>query len=149
MNDSIQKLERLLVQTEAYLTSCSEEVLSQKPAPNKWSKREILGHLIDSAINNLQRFTEIQYAEKPYVIRNYRQDDLVRANDYQHADLQELLVLWKSLNRRIGIIIAAQTDATLSYEIRFADNSASDLRFLMTDYVEHMEHHILQIRRVH
>ena len=148
MNESIQKLEQLLIETESYLSSCTPAELSQKPAPNKWSKIEILGHLIDSGINNLQRFTEIQYSGKPYVIRNYRQDDLVQVNDYQHADVHELLALWKALNRRIGIIMAAQTGGTLSYEIRFADQSASDLRFLMTDYVEHMEHHILQIRRV-
>ncbi|MEQ8583311.1 MAG: DinB family protein [Marinoscillum sp.] len=149
MNQSIQKLERLLAETERYMSSCTPEDLSKKPAPNKWSKREILGHLIDSAINNLQRFTEIQYAEKPYLIRNYRQDDLVLVNDYQHAELQELLTLWKALNRRIGILMAAQTESTLSYQIQFADYSTSDLKFLMTDYVEHMEHHILQIRRVH
>lgn len=46
----------------------SKEELLSKPAPGKWSKLEILGHLIDSAINNLKRFTEIQFLPQPYKV---------------------------------------------------------------------------------
>ena len=53
------------------------------PAPGKWSPQEILGHLIDSAINNLRRFTEIQFLPQPFTVVGYKQDDLVIVNNYQ------------------------------------------------------------------
>jgi|TARA_R110000737_G_scaffold264685_1_gene272514 hypothetical protein len=62
--------------------------------PKKWSKKEILGHLIDSGINNLQRFTEIQFSDRPYVIRKYNQNELVIVNDYQNAEIKEILDFW-------------------------------------------------------
>ena len=65
-----------------YIQNCPTEELAQRPAPSKWSKKEILGHLVDSGVNNLQRFTEIQFHPKPYVLRNYNQDELVKINDY-------------------------------------------------------------------
>ena len=52
-----------------------------------------MGHLVDSGINNLQRFVEIQYAAKPYPIRKYEQDALVEANLYQNSDINEILHL--------------------------------------------------------
>src|SRR4030095_2595683 len=41
-----------------------ETEVSLKPAPGKWSKKEILGHLIDSATNNHQRFVRTQMTEE-------------------------------------------------------------------------------------
>ena len=46
-------LKELINQGASYISGCSEEILKKKPSPEKWSKKEILGHLIDSAINNL------------------------------------------------------------------------------------------------
>jgi len=141
MLSSIQKLETLLDATVHYLNATPGAELEHKPAPGKWSKKEILGHLIDSAINNLQRFTEIQFQPKPYNIRRYSQDELVAANDYQHADLQELIQCWLGLNRRILHLMRLQTPETLAFEILIGGD-VIDLAFLMTDYVAHMEHHL-------
>lgn len=119
--------------------------LTYKASPEKWSKQEILGHLIDSAINNLQRFTEISFEPKPYQIRRYNQDELVKANAYQGAEINKLIALWLSLNIRILALMKLQTEATLSYTIILPDGELSDLRFLMTDYVDHLEHHMKQL----
>ena len=86
MNETISKLKTLIEETASFLENCPREEMDFKPTPAKWSKKEILGHLVDSGINNLQRFTEIQYQPKPYPIRGYDQDDLVRVNDYQNAE---------------------------------------------------------------
>ena len=75
--------------------------LAFKPAPGKWSKKEILGHLIDSAINNLQRFSQAVFADRTYKLFPYPQDDLVRIKDYQNQPLSELLGAWSSLNYQI------------------------------------------------
>ena len=60
-----------------------EVELSAKSSPSKWSKIEVLGHLIDSAHNNLRRFICGQYESSPPKII-YEQDFWVRANDYEH-----------------------------------------------------------------
>lgn len=120
--------------------------IKHKPSQEKWSKQEIIGHLIDSAINNLQRFTEIQFEPTPYRIRQYKQDELVKANAYQDADSERLFALWISLNFRILDLMKRQTETTLRHPITLYDGKLSDLRFLMTDYVDHLEHHVRQLQ---
>lgn len=145
MIDTINKLEQLIKLGVAYCAQSSEQEMSRKESPDKWSKKEILGHLIDSGINNLQRFTEIQFENKPYNIRKYNQNELVKANDYQNSDLTEIVEFWSSINHRIKNLMAQQTDNTLNYKIELEKGNFSDLRFLMNDYVVHLEHHLKQI----
>ncbi len=145
MVKSINKLEGLLNSGVEYLSKSSESELAQKPSPEKWSKKEILGHLVDSGINNLQRFTEIQFENKPYKIRKYNQDELVKANDYQNAELEEVVNFWLAINRRILYLMKQQTDDTLNYEIVLDSGDISDLKFLIEDYVDHLEHHLKQL----
>lgn len=148
MKTTIARLENLL---KASIEPISHDInikkgWKHKSSPEKWSKQEILGHLIDSAINNLQRFTEIQFEPRPYQIRRYNQDELVKANAYQDAESGRLFALWLSLNMRIVDLMKRQTEATLSSPIILPDGEPSDLRFLMTDYVDHLEHHVKQLK---
>ncbi|GAA0728386.1 hypothetical protein GCM10009430_37490 [Aquimarina litoralis] len=145
MTETTNKLEQLLKKGMEYVEMISELELRAKESAEKWSKKEILGHLIDSGINNLQRFTEIQFANRPYKIKKYNQGALVLANDYQNSDTKEILELWNSINIRILNIIKAQKKETLNYKIELDQNNFSDLRFLMMDYVDHLEHHLEQI----
>lgn len=145
MEPLISRMEFLLVSTINTLEKVPEEELLFKPSQDKWSKKEILGHLIDSAINNLQRFTEATFEDKPYKIRNYKQDDLVRANDYQKAALPDLVMLWFFLNNRIISLIRNQSDLTLQYQVILNDNEIKTLAWLIEDYVTHLEHHLNQI----
>lgn len=147
MEQVVEKIHRLLQQGTALFMHAQDEELERKAEPEKWSKKEILGHLIDSALHNLVRFTEAQYADKPYHRRAYDQNELVRINEYQHQETEDLLVLWLALNRRIAAVIAACNDATLSIPVVFSGGSTADLRFLMTDYADHLEHHLRQIDR--
>ena len=147
MNETINKLEQLLKKGLEYITDSSEVEFNKKESENKWSKKEILGHLIDSGINNLQRFTEIQFEKKPYQIRNYNQKELIKANDYQNSDAKEIVQFWSSLNQRILHLIKIQTETTLNYKIELEKGNFSDLRFLIEDYVTHLEHHLKQIMK--
>ena len=142
----VNDLEKELVSGFEFISMLSEEEMSFKKNPNKWSKKEILGHLIDSGINNLQRFTEIQFVEKPYTIRNYQQADLVKANDYQNAEAKELLSFWFSINKRIAEVVKKQTETTLNYKIQIDDMTTVDLRFLIEDYIKHLVYHLQQIK---
>lgn len=145
MQDAIFKFEKILNENVNYFSTLKNEVLEAK-VPGKWSKKEILGHLVDSAIHNLVRFTEINYAEKPYQHRPYNQIDLVNLNEYQKMDITELTALWFSVNNQIVRIMKSVDEKALDYKIVLSDQSVIDLRFLMTDYVEHLEHHINQIK---
>ncbi len=145
MSETTNKLEQLLKDGLHYLLKSPESEINRKVSPEKWSKKEILGHLIDSGINNLQRFTEIQFESKPYKIRKYQQNELVIANDYQNAKTNEIIEFWLSINNRIKNLMELQTEKTLNYKIELEKDTISDLRFLMKDYVDHLEHHLNQI----
>lgn len=145
MQDCILKFEKLLAENASYFPKINKET-SEFRIPGKWSKKEILGHLTDSAIHNLVRFTEIHYLEKPYHHRPYNQIDLVNLNQYQQMDIGELNQLWFSVNKQIIRIMKSVDEKALEYKIILSDASEIDLKFLMTDYVEHLEHHINQIK---
>lgn len=145
MKDSILRFEKLLNENINYFPTI-DPILLQERKPGKWSKKEVLGHLVDSAIHNLVRFTEINYLEKPYHHRPYNQIDLVNLNQYQIKEINDLAQLWFSLNKQIVRIMKSVDKEALDYKIILSDESVIDLRFLMTDYVEHLEHHINQIR---
>lgn len=145
MQNAILKFDQLLNENSNYFTTLDPVVLEARK-PGKWSKKEVLGHLVDSAIHNLVRFTEINYVAQPYRHRPYNQIDLVNLNQYQTKDIKGLNQLWLSLNEQIIRIMKSVDEKALDYKIILSDESVIDLRFLMTDYVEHLEHHINQIR---
>lgn len=129
ISHTASKLDQLVQDIQAYMLSSPIQELEAKPSLSKWSKKEILGHLIDSAIHNLQRFTEIQFEPKPFLIRAYNQNALVIANAYQKADLQDLLNLWTNLNKRIAFVMRSQNKETIAFEICVQENSLLDLGF--------------------
>ena len=141
-----QRLLETLATSKDELSSISEEAASRKSDPSKWSQKEILGHLIDSAVNNLQRFTEVQFQPQPYHMRGYDQDGLVIANNYQNDDFQSILAFWLAINRRIAAVMASQNEETLKFKIKGIDGTTVDLNYLMTDYIDHMIHHLRQIQ---
>ncbi len=101
----IQQLENHVNEMPGIYQSFSEQQRLHKPTPSKWSKQEILGHLIDSALNNLKRFTEIQFCPKHYRVISYRQNELVEVNHYQELPIDHLLGLWKALNQQIIYVV--------------------------------------------
>jgi hypothetical protein len=123
-----------------------EEELLYKTAPGKWSRKEILGHLIDSGINNLKRFTEIQFLPQPYKVIPYRQNELVAINQYQNLPLEHLLNTWKALNQQIIFVVNAIPEEKLNYVLEPYDSKEmKSLAWIICDYVAHMEHHFKQL----
>ena len=140
---SLEQIRTHIRQVPERLNALPETDLTQH-APGKWSRKEILGHLIDSALNNLKRFTDAPLADGPYVLQGYRQDDLVQANRYQQLPLAHLLALWSSLNAQIVYVTEALPVDGLGKPIRFSQSDVPDrtLRWLIEDYVAHLEHHL-------
>ncbi|MDQ0184430.1 DinB family protein [Cytobacillus sp. FSL R5-0569] len=122
--------------------SMSELEISNRPLPNKWSKKEILGHLCDSAINNIQRFIKIQYEEQVYVIQSYNQDQWVKVQNYQDRPLGEIVNLFQTLNKQILTIVKNVPSESLSKLCDIGNNQHETLEWLIQDYLSHMEHHI-------
>jgi hypothetical protein len=148
MKQAIERLNQHINTVPVEFQQFSPEALLQKPAPGKWSKQEILGHLIDSAINNLKRFTDSQYLPQPYTVIRYQQDDLVAVNHYQQLPLSHLLDLWKKLNEQIVYAVDHIPPGKLSYVIIIPSGEPKTLEWLIIDYVEHMEHHLKQVQNM-
>ncbi|MGE7926833.1 DinB family protein [Lysinibacillus xylanilyticus] len=120
----------------------SEIEISQRPAPQKWSKKEILGHLCDSAINNLERFIKIQYEKEPFVLTPYDQVHWVKIQGYQELPFDEVMNLWVGLNKKIIHVIKNIPNEKLALQCGFEKNQLVTLHWLIQDYLEHMEHHL-------
>ena len=145
LEEVLSKLSGYIDSVPAGFNRLTQDELMHKPAPGKWSKKEILGHLIDSAINNLKRFTEVQFLPQPYTVIRYRQDDLVQVNKYQQLPLENLLQLWSSLNKQIVSVIENIPPEKLIYTVVIPNGESRDLAFLITDYADHLVHHLKQV----
>jgi len=131
---SSQKL-RLLQETE----------VSLKPAPGKWSKKEILGHLIDSATNNHQRFVRAQITDE-LTFPGYEQDEWVRRQDYNAKPWNELVELWRLFNRHVAHIIRNISEENMQTPCRIGQAAEPiALGVIVEDYLSHMRHHLHQL----
>jgi len=144
---AMKQLEKHIESFPFKLKQLPSTELLNKPAPGKWSKKEILGHLIDSAINNLKRFTEIHFLPQPYKVISYDQVNLVIVNDYQNQPLDQLLDLWQALNRQIVSVVRNIPAEKLSCPVdpQYENKELKTLGWIICDYVAHMEHHFRQI----
>ncbi len=115
---------------------------SIKLGADKWSLKEIIGHLIDSAANNYQRFIRLQETKRlSFPGYDYDWIKIVRYNAYPFI---RLLKLWKQYNLLLGHIIANIDDAKKDNHW-LTDEKPLSLEFLVKDYLDHMEDHIAQL----
>jgi hypothetical protein len=116
-----------------------------KKNPEKWSKNELLGHLIDSANNNIQRFVRGAYDNKFKII--YHQDEWVAAQHYNMVDTNELINLWYLINQHIvRILMHYPTDRKeILCDTGKKDVTYCTMDFLATDYIDHLEYHLKQL----
>lgn len=155
MLDYTKDLEKAVEAAFRSLSALPEEAAARRPAPGKWSPKEIIGHLIDSAANNHQRFVRAQFQDD-LVFAGYAQDEWVVAQRYQDAPWGELLELWRAYNRHIARLIEAMPDEARMRERRrhnlhqvafrtVPPDSSTTLDYFMRDYVLHLHHHLRQI----
>jgi len=112
-------------------------------ADGKWSRKEILGHLIDSAANNHQRFVRLQH-EDVLVLPSYRQSEWVRTQSYAGREWRDLVELWLAYNRHLAHIIR-HADPSAAKHIWKGPSGDVDFEFLIADYLHHLRHHLEQI----
>ena len=141
MHATASRLETLINDYVVHLKDISEERFSDKPSPLKWSKKEILGHLIDSAQNNIRRFIVSRYEDNPVI--TYNQDIWVTANNYQHTDSSFIIQLWYLLNKQIVGILQNTSAETARRTCSTGD--IHTIEWLAEDYIKHLQHHVHQV----
>jgi hypothetical protein len=147
MKRVIDELRQLIAENRVAFAAISESIISLRPAPGKWSPKEVIGHLVDSAHNNLRRFISGQYESTPPHIW-YDQEFWVRQNGYQEMNTPELIQLWVLMNERICKVLG-NLEAADTKLVNTGRNQPQllDLGFVAEDYVAHMKHHLKQIFR--
>jgi DinB superfamily len=140
--NAISRLEYLCNTIPELLTSIEDTTFNEKIRKDKWSKKEILGHLIDSATNNHQRFVRGQFEENPKIV--YDQNNWNKYNFYQEIDGQQIIEFWTIYNRQLLALMKQIPSENLQLGCLVGDNFLT-LDFLINDYVEHLEHHLRQI----
>lgn len=141
MKSIIAELNRITDQHLPGLEHIPEAKFNLKPSPSKWSKKEILGHLIDSAQNNIRRFIVAQYDDQPKIV--YDQDRWVAISNYQHYNLPDLISLWYLLNKYICHILENMTPEMAERKIQTEE--VHSIKWLAEDYIKHLLHHLHQV----
>ena len=136
----------LVASGAAGLTKIDEQTASIRPAPGKWSKKEILGHLVDSASNNHQRFVRAQLSAE-LTIPDYEQIRWVSSQDYQSRPWGELIDLWVHYNHHLAHVIRRIPDAAAGVPCRLGKNEPITLTALVQHYLGHVRHHLEQIEQ--
>jgi hypothetical protein len=143
MQATIEHLGIIIKNYSRRLEAIPEEEYAQKISPEKWSKKEILGHLVDSAQNNIRRFVVAQYEDVPRI--GYNQDKWVALADYQHSPSNDLVILWRLLNLHICRILAAISPEAAIRKCAMGDMQQYTIEWLAADYCNHLLHHLHQI----
>lgn len=144
-----------IVSAKARLNDIPEAQSRRKSSPDDWSPAEVLGHLIDSAANNHQRFVRAQFTDD-LVFSGYEQERWVSSQKYSDESWSEVIQLWSSYNLHLlhvvsvipeDVLTKARSPHTLD-QIAFNPvdkNDGATLEYLIRDYVGHLQHHLDQI----
>ena len=140
----MSSFERLRIDITAaaeLLRRFSDQQASERPSPERWCLKEVLGHLIDSASNNHQRFVRAQIAGRLEFPR-YEQESWVRVQRYADAKWDHLIDLWQSYNAHLLHVVACMPPQGQQALCRVGDGKELTLTALFDDYVNHLEHHL-------
>ena len=155
MSGYVTELENAIEKATPLLSAMSEESSRRRPRPDKWCPREVIGHLIDSASNNHQRFVRALFQDE-LIFPGYDQDAWVSAQRYRDAPWEELIALWRSFNLQIVRVMEASPEEQRQRprsrhnldELAWRPvprEAPTTLDYFMQDYVAHMKHHLAQI----
>jgi hypothetical protein len=144
MKELSQKLLRTVESAEPRLRKISERESTTPMLPGGWSSKQVIGHLIDSASNNHQRFVRASLQDS-LDFPGYDQDGWVRVQAVSEADWLTLVALWASYNRHLAYVIAHLPASKLETMCRIGSGEPVTLRFLANDYFAHLVHHLNQI----
>lgn len=144
VKDVARELTLAIEENVPLLTAIGETDSFGTRGPGTWSRKQILGHLTDSALNNLQRFVRAQQGTE-LVFPDYDQPFWVAAGGYQDRPWAALVGLWAELNRHLAHVISRIPSERLGTPCRIGESQSMTLEFIVRDYVKHLRHHLAQI----
>ena len=139
-------LQQTVDREAAHLRAVADKDAGVKPAPETWSKKEELGHLIDSAANNHVRFVRASL-EPEFRGLGYEQDGWVALHGYNEMPWAELIDFWKRYNTLLAGLVRRIPEEHLRKKCVVGESQPVTLRFLIEDYTLHMQHHLDHIMR--
>jgi hypothetical protein len=139
-----EKLLAAVNSSSASLETLSDVEAAAPALAGGWSRKQLLGHLVDSASNNHQRFVRAALGDS-LEFPAYEQNGWSGIQDPQTAEWSTLVALWTNYNRYLAHVIAHLPAEKLDVQCRIGPNSAVSLRFLAEDYLRHLNHHLGQI----
>lgn len=126
-----------------------EEVITERRNHQNRTIKQLLGHLIDSASNNHQRMIRLQYNDN-LVFPDYTQDNdrWIAIQDYQHADWNNLVELWKSFNLHLAHLIDSVDKSKLNNYWTDYERNKTTLEAMIKGYPWHLNLHMSHIREL-
>lgn len=121
----------------------SEDEWNIQESEGKWTKKEILGHLIDSVSNNHQRIVRVQMENSLQFV--YDQNKWVKLQNYKLEPTEILIGLWYFYNLHLANIIQNLSEQDFKREVDVKKEKPVSLEWLIKDYIRHLKHHLLQI----
>ena len=151
----IEILKDIIEEVHPIFERMSSAQFSEKPSDDKWSPKEILGHLVDSAFNNHRRLILAENQDN-LLFEGYDQDQWVKRNNYQNRSKNDVLELWRISNLHFGESVNSLSREKLNAKtkvhsyfgwsmIPFEEGKEESIVYLIADYIYHTEHHIVQI----
>lgn len=122
------------------LTQIPEEITDRKLLENNWTLKEIIGHLIDSAANNHQRFVRLQFDDL-LDFPAYNGEEWVKVQKYSDMKWKDIITLWYSYNC-ILIEVIKHMKLDMLNNVWVKGEETLTLEYLVNDYYKHMEWHI-------
>lgn len=143
---SANQLESTVVAARTWLHGLDEGVVRHRPSPDRWTISEVVGHMIDSACNHHQRLVRAQDSDE-LTFPKYDQNSWVAKAGYDKSDWAQLVDLWHLYNLHLAQVIRNVSEDDLDTPCTITPHETCTLGFLVSDYVNHLNHHLAKIRQ--
>ena len=137
-------LGRTVAQAKPLLMLLDNAATTRRPREGKWAKKEILGHLLDSASNNHQRFVRAPL-QGSLTFPGYDQNALVNLENFAEIDWDFLVDFWAAYNRFLAHVISQLPADAAQIMCHIGNNAPATLGWVAEDYVAHLKHHLNQV----
>ena len=121
----------------------NNDITSKRIGADNWTLKEIIGHLIDSACNNHQRFVRLQIVDE-LIFPGFGKynSKWIQIAGYNEMNFSDLMLLWKQYNILIDNIIKVVDESKLEHRWKNPEGDKKTLSDLMIDYVRHLKDHL-------